>query len=282
MTFLASLEERAAGTGARIVFPESQDARIIQAVRRISARGGIEPILLQHRSGRPSVEDAANMVATGEADACVAGAVITTAEVLRAAIRIVRLRPGIKTLSSAFYMCGENAGNPAAVLTFTDCAVVPNPNADQLADIAICAADERVWLVGDEPRVALLSYSSAGSAEGPSVTVVREALHIIRSRRPRLIVDGELQVDAALIPAVAERKAPASVVAGAANVLVFPSLDAGNIAYKLAERLAGMRALGPILQGLVKPVADLSRGADVEDIIKIAAITALQTKASYS
>ncbi len=280
MTFLETLEKRAEQTGARIVFPECQDDRILEAVRRISARGALKPIVLTQKSGDPPVlAVAAKMVADGEAEACVAGAVFTTAEVLRAALKFIGLRPGIKTLSSAFYMAGENAGNEADVLTFTDCAVIPAPTANQLADIAICAADDRSYLVGDEPRLALLSYSSAGSAEGPSVTIIREALQIIRSRRPVLIVDGELQVDAALVPSIALRKAPGSGVEGRANVLVFPSLDAGNIGYKLAQRLAGMRALGPILQGLAKPMADLSRGADVEDIIKVAAITALQTKA---
>lgn len=280
MTFLESLEERAASIGARIVFPEGQDDRVVEAVRQISARGALKAILLKQKAGaRPVLEVAAEMVKSGEADGCVAGAVFTTAEVLRVALRTLGLKPGMQTLSSAFYMAGPTAGNDQEVLTFTDCAVVLAPTAAQLADIAICAAEDRTFLVGDEPRLALLSYSSAGSSRGPSITIIREAVAIIRSRRPELIVDGELQVDAALVPSIAFRKAPDSSVKGRANILVFPSLDAGNIAYKLAQRLAGMRALGPILQGLAKPMADLSRGADVEDIIKVAAITALQTKA---
>ena len=218
------------------------------------------------------------LVADGQADGCVAGATHTTGDVIRAALWVIGPREGVRTVSSSFYMVVPpfRGTTEPEVLTFTDCAVVRYPSATELADIAIAAAADRMRIVGDEPLVAFLSFSTRGSAAGPSVDSVRAAVAEVRSRAPHLAVDGELQGDAALASLVASRKAPGSPVAGRANVLVFPSLDAGNIAYKLVQRLAGASAIGPIVQGLRQPCSDLSRGAVVDDIINVAAITALQ------
>ena len=181
-------------------------------------------------------------------------------------------------MSGAFYMVAPEGAVtwPHEVLTFSDCGVMPEPTAEQLSEVAIAAANDRVRIVGDVPSIAFLSFSTRGSAESASVSRVRQAVELTRQRRPDLRIDGELQADAALNAAVAARKAPASSIAGAANILIFPSLDAGNIAYKLVQYLGGATAIGPIVQGLRKPSLDLSRGASADDIVHAAAIAALQ------
>ena len=224
------------------------------------------------RYARDPLFQAACRVRLGLADCFVCGALRTTADVLRASLYLVGLAPGTKTLSSFFLMVLPGAGGRERVLFFADCAVVPDPSAGQLADIGIMAADHFQRLTEEIPHTAFLSFSTRGSADHPHVAKVRQAVALARERRPDLHLDGELQLDAAIDPEVGRRKAPDSVVAGYANVLVFPDLDAGNIGYKLVQRLAGAQAYGPILMGLARQGNDLSRGCSAADVVETATI----------
>jgi len=218
----------------------------------------------------------AMMLEQNAADACISGAANATAHVVRAALQIVRTKPGNSILSSDFIMVSPDGEN---VFSFADCAVMPEPSAEQLADIAKATADTHHSVLGVKPVVALLSFSTKGSANHEMTKKVLKALAIAKEKYPDLEIDGELQLDAAIVAAVGVKKAPGSKVAGHANVLVFPDLNAGNIGYKLVQRLAGYEAIGPVFQGLNKPIHDLSRGCSAEDIVNLAAITALQTLA---
>ncbi len=220
----------------------------------------------------------AMLLDSGEADGMVSGANHTTADTLRAIIQCVGTKPGNSIISGFFAMIVPKIEfGDDGLLFYADSGVVPNPNSQELAQIAIQTAESFHKLSGGTPRVAMLSFSTKGSAKHPDVDKVVNAVAIAKQMKPDLIIDGELQADAALIPAIGKKKAPGSPVAGSANILIFPDLDAGNIAYKLTERLAGATALGPLLQGSKKAVNDLSRGCSVDDIVNVAAITAVQT-----
>lgn len=308
------LNQQAKARPRRVVFPETHDPRIVDAASILAKRELVVPVLIKHDDSpaldgdrfecvsasddllKPCANQlyenrkhkglsleaaalavkadpvlfAALLVKIGFVDGSVAGSVATTPAVIRAGLYGIGAKPGRKLVSSFFLM-----QFPDKALTYSDCGVVPDPDATQLAEITISAAESHNRLTGEEPRVAMLSFSTKGSADHPKVQKVRDALSLVKKEAPDLLVDGELQFDAALLPAVAARKAPGSPVAGQANVFIFPDLDSGNIAYKITERLGGAKAFGPLIQGLEKPFMDLSRGCSVEDIVSVAVIASV-------
>lgn len=329
MGFAEQLLERAKKLNKRVVLPETEDERTLQAAARLAREeicqvilvgapdriradaakcgadvsgceilspfddqisGPLAEKLFQYRREKGLTQDQARqlvkdylyfatlLLKEGRVDGYVAGATHTTGDNLRPALQIIKAAPGLKTVSSFFVMIHPNPKfGDNGVMIYSDCGMVEMPTAEQLCDIALASARSWRQLVGSEPRVAMLSYSTKGSAKSADTEKVLKALALIKQADPNLSVDGEMQFDAAVIPSIGERKAKGSPVAGKANVFIFPDLDAGNIGYKITERLGGAQALGPLVQGMAKPAHDLSRGCNADDIVKVAAIAAIMS-----
>ncbi len=314
MSIIESIREKSASKKKKIVLPRSSDERVIKAAQFLQNEGLADVILLSNKDSKVETQNSevldpetdeklqefaeafyqkrkhkgiteeqaleivkdplffgASLVSAGYADGCVAGSVSTTGDVLKAAIQTIGLKKGSNVVSSIFLMSFPDG----KVFSYGDCAVVPYPTSDQLATIAFDSAVSHKLITGEEPKVAMLSFSTKGSAQHVRVELVQQAFEKLKEYNINFAVDGELQFDAAFVESVGKRKAPNSEVAGNANVYIFPNLDAGNIAYKITERLAGAAATGPIIQGLAKPMMDLSRGCEWDDIVNTACVCSL-------